>query len=36
VFVHTLSVFRSPQFYHDAFMHHTMHLLDASDYTYET
>jgi len=25
------SVFRFPYFVHDAFMHHTMHVLDASD-----
>ena len=26
-----LCVFRSPYFDHDAFMHHTMHVLDAPD-----
>src|SRR6218665_893367 len=28
-FLHTLRVFRSPYFDHDAFMHHPMHVLDA-------
>jgi len=28
-FLHTLRVFRSPYFYHDAFMHHPMQVLDA-------
>jgi len=31
VFLHTLRVF-PPYFYHDAFMHHTMHVLDAPVY----
>ena len=31
-FLHTFCVFRfPPQFDHDAFMHHTMHVLDAPD-----
>ena len=29
-FLHTLRVFFPPYFYHDAFMHHPMHVLDAS------
>jgi len=30
MFLHTLRVFRfHPYFYHDAFMHHTMHVLNA-------
>jgi len=30
VFLHILRVFRfPPYFYHDAFMHHPMHVLDA-------
>jgi len=33
VFLHTLRVFRFPQFHYDAFMHHIMHVLDASDWT---
>ena len=28
-FLHTLCVFRFPYFYHNAFMHHTMRVLDA-------
>jgi len=28
-FLHTLRVFSSPLFERDAFMHHTMHVLDA-------
>jgi len=33
VFLHTLCVFRFPHFDHDTFMHHTKHVLDASDLT---
>ena len=29
-FLHTLCVFRSPYFDHDAFMHHTTHVLEAT------
>jgi len=30
VFLHILCVFRFPPYFdHDAFMHHTMHILDA-------
>ena len=29
-FLHTLGFLVSPYFYHEAFMHHTMHVLDAS------
>jgi len=32
VFLHALCVFRFPYFDHDAFMHHTMHVLDAPGY----
>jgi len=28
-FLHALRVFHSPYFYHDAFIHHTIHILDA-------
>jgi len=28
-FLHTLCVFRSPYFKHNAFMHHTMHVLQT-------
>ena len=30
-FLHTLLLFLFPSFDHDAFMHHTMHVLDAPD-----
>ena len=34
-FLHTLCVLRFPaKFDHDAFMHHTMHVLDAPDNSY--
>ena len=33
-FLHTLWVFVSPQFDHDAFLHHTMHVLDAPASSY--
>ena len=35
-FLHTFCDFRFPPYFdHDAFMHHTMHVLDASDLTQE-
>jgi len=33
--LHTLCVFRFPYFDHDAFMHHTMHVLDAPGLKHE-
>jgi len=36
VFLPTFRVFHFPQFDHDAFMHHTMHVLDAPAMTFHT